>query len=153
MIKDFGGLAHNMPMFALVYIVVLMASVGLPLTAGFIGEFLSLLGFFKYSPVLTVIASLTIVLSAIYMLSMYKRTFFGKLAKPENKSMKDIFGRELVALTSLVVLIIALGIYPKVVLEPLNNSVTQLTKIMEVKAVNDDTREKLKSLNSVGEVK
>ena len=70
-----------------------------------------------------------------------------------HKKLKDIFGRELVSLTSLVVLIIALGIYPKVVLEPLNNSVTQLTKIMEVKAVNDDTREKLKSLNSVGEVK
>ena len=67
--------------------------------------------------------------------------------------MKDIYGRELVALGSLVVLIIALGIYPKIILDPLNTSVTQLTKIMEIKAVNDDTREKLKALNSIGEVK
>ena len=153
MIKEFGGLAHNMPMFALVYAVVLMASVGLPLTIGFIGEFLSLLGFFKYSPILTFIASLTIVLSVIYMLSMYKRTFFGKLTNPENKNMRDIYGRELVALSSLVLLIIALGVYPKIILDPLNTSVTQLVKVMEIKAVNDDSKEKLKALNSIGEVK
>ncbi len=153
MIKEFGGLAQNMPMFAIVYAVVLMASVGLPLTIGFIGEFLSLLGFFKYSPILTFIASLTIVLSVVYMLSMYKRTFFGKLVKQENKDMKDIHGRELFALGSLVVLIIALGIYPKVILDPLNTSVTQLTKVMEIKAVNEDTKDKLRALNSIGEVK
>ena len=153
MIKEFGGLAHNMPIFATVYAIVLMASVGLPLTVGFIGEFLSLLGFFKYSPILTFIASLTIVLSAIYMLVMYKGTFFGNLVKEENKVLKDIFGRELVALGSLVVLIIALGIYPKVILDPLNTTVTQLTKVMEIKAVNDDTKEKLRALNSIGEVK
>ena len=153
MIKEFGGLAHNMPVFAVVYCVILMASVGLPLTVGFIGEFLALLGFFKFSPLLTFIGALTIVLSAVYMLSMYKRTFFGNLVKEENKNLKDIFGRELVALGSLVVLIIALGIYPKIVLEPLNVSVTQLTKVMEIKAVNDDTKEKLRALNSIGEVK
>ena len=153
MIKEFGGLAQNMPMFAIVYAVVLMASVGLPLTIGFIGEFLSLLGFFKYSPILTFIASLTIVLSVVYMLSMYKRTFFGKLVKQENKDMKDIHGRELFALGSLVVLTIALGIYPKVILDPLNTSVTQLTKVMEIKAVNEDTKDKLRALNSIGEVK
>ena len=153
MIKDFGGLANNMPVFAVVYAVVLMASIGLPLTIGFIGEFLSLLGFFKFSPILTFIGALTIVLSAVYMLAMYKRTFFGKLVKPENKTMKDIFGRELVALGSLVVLIIALGIYPKLILDPLNTSVTHLTKVMEMKAVNEDSKEKLRALNSIGEVK
>ena len=153
MIKEFGGLAKNMPMFAFVYAVVLFASVGLPLTVGFIGEFLSLLGFFKYSPILTFIASLTIVLSVVYMLAMYKRTFFGKLTKPENASMKDIFGRELFALFSLVILIIGLGIYPKIILEPLNTTVTQLTKVMEIKAVNEDTKEKLRAVNSIGELK
>ena len=87
------------------------------------------------------------------MLVMYKRTFFGNLVKEENKSMKDIFGRELVALTSLVILIIALGIYPKLILDPLNTSVTHLTKVMEIKAVNENTKEKLRALNSIGEVK
>ena len=152
MIKEFGGLAHNMPMFALVYGIVLMASVGLPLTIGFIGEFLSLLGFFKYSPIMAFIGSLTIVLSAVYMLAMYKRTFFGNLVKEENKSMKDILGRELIALGALVILIIALGVYPKVVLDPLNTTVTQLTKVMEIKAVNNNSKEKIRALNSIGEV-
>ncbi len=153
MIKEFGGLAHNMPIFALVYAVVLMASVGLPLTIGFVGEFLSLLGFYKYSAVLTFIASLTIVLSVIYMLSMYKRTFFGKLVKTENKSMKDIFGRELLALGSLVVLIIALGIYPKLILKPLDPTLINLVNVMDTKAVNDETKVRLKDSNSIGEVK
>ena len=153
MIKEFGGLAHNMPIFALVYGVILMASVGLPLTIGFVGEFLSLLGFYKYSAVLTFIASLTIVLSVIYMLSMYKRTFFGKLVKTENKSMKDIFGRELLALGSLVALIIALGIYPKLILKPLDPTLINLVNVMDTKAVNDETKVRLKDSNSIGEVK
>ena len=153
MIKEFGGLAHNMPIFALVYGVILMASVGLPLTIGFVGEFLSLLGFYKYSAVLTFIASLTIVLSVIYMLSMYKRTFFGKLVKTENKSMKDIFGRELLALGSLVVLIIALGIYPKLILKPLDPTLINLVNVMDTKAVNEETKIRLKDSNSIGEVK
>lgn len=153
MIKEFGGLAKNMPMFALVYAVVLMASIGLPLTVGFIGEFLSLLGFFKVSPFLTFIASLTIVLSAVYMLSMYKRTFFGELLKKENKDMKDIHGRELLALGSLVFLIISLGVYPKVILEPLDISVQKVIKIMDVKSVEQKTKDRLRELNTIGEVK
>ena len=153
LIKEFGGLAHNMPVFATVYAVVLMASVGLPLTVGFIGEFLSLLGFFKASPILAFIASLTIVLSVIYMLSMYKRTFFGKLVKEENKGLKDIHGRELVALGSIVALVVAMGIYPKPILDPLNTTVTNLTKVMEVKAVEQETKDRLRQLNTVGEVK
>ena len=149
LIKEFGGVAHNMPVFATVYAVVLMASVGLPLTVGFIGEFLSLLGFFKASPILAFIASLTIVLSVIYMLSMYKRTFFGKLVKEENKKMKDIYGRELVALGAITVLVIAMGIYPKPILDPLNTTVTNLTKVMEVKAVEQETKERLRELNII----
>ena len=154
MIKEFGGLAKNMPVFATIYAVTLMASVGLPLTVGFIGEFLSLLGFFKASPILAFIASLTIVLSVIYMLSMYKRTFFGKLVKEENKNMKDIYGRELVALGSITVLIIAMGIYPKPILDPLNTTVTNLVNVMEVKAVEQETKDRLRELNVIaGEVK
>ena len=153
MIKEFGGLASKMPLFATIYAIVLMASIGLPLTIGFIGEFLSLLGIFKFSPILTFFATLTIILGAVYMLSMYKRAFFGKVIKVENKNIKDIFGREIIALGSLVFLIISLGIYPKLILDPLNASVTQVIKIMEIKAVNDNTKEKLKALNSIGEVK
>ena len=148
LIKKFGGLASNMPLFAMLYLIVLMASIGLPLTVGFVGEFLSILGFFKYSPILASIAVLTIVLSAVYMLNMYKFTFFGRL-KIINMNLKDIYGRELVALGSLVALIIFLGIYPKIILEPLNISVTNHLQIMENKALNIETKDKLNELNSI----
>jgi NADH-quinone oxidoreductase subunit M len=87
------------------------------------------------------------------MLSMYKRTFFGELVKKENKDMKDIHGREIVALGSLVFLIITLGVYPKVILEPLDLSVQKVIKIMDVKSVEERTKERLRSLNTIGEVK
>lgn len=153
MIKDFGGLAKNMPIFATVYLVVLMASIGLPLTIGFIGEFLSLLGFYKSSPFLAILATATVVISAIYMLSMYRRSFFGTITNKENLNIKDIFGKELFSLASLVLLIIFLGIYPRIILEPLNTSVTSLIKVMEVKAINTDTVEILERINSIGEKK
>ena len=89
MIKDFGGLATVMPKYATIFGIMLMASVGLPLTIGFVGEFLSLLGFFRVSPVLTLLAGATIILGAVYMLVMYKKSFFGPLTNPENKNLED----------------------------------------------------------------
>ncbi|WP_198305884.1 NADH-quinone oxidoreductase subunit M [Arcobacter vandammei] len=148
LIKNFGGLASKMPLFTMFYLIILMASIGLPLTVGFVGEFLSLLGFFKYSPLLASIAVLTIVLSAIYMLNMYRQTFFGRLKKI-NMNIKDVYGRELVALGSLVILILFLGIYPKIILEPLNVSVINHLQIMESKAIKIETKDKLNELNSI----
>jgi NADH-quinone oxidoreductase subunit M len=153
LISEFGGLAQVMPNYATVFAVVLMASVGLPLTIGFVGEFLSLLGFFKVSPFLTLLAGLTIILGAVYMLVMYKKVFFGGLHNPKNKTLEDIKGREMVALIPLVALIVILGIYPKPILDPVNKSVTQLVEIMQLKAVNETTKTKLISANSIGEVK
>lgn len=153
LISEFGGLAQVMPNYATVFAVVLMASVGLPLTIGFVGEFLSLLGFFKVSPFLTLLAGLTIILGAVYMLVMYKKVFFGGLHNPKNKTLEDIKGREIVALIPLVALIVILGIYPKPILDPVNKSVTQLVEIMQLKAVNETTKTKLISANSIGEVK
>lgn len=88
MIKDFGGLAKVMPKYATIFAVMLMASVGLPLTIGFVGEFLSLLGFFKVSPVLTLIAGLTIILGAVYMLVMYKKSFLDHLQTQKMKNFR-----------------------------------------------------------------
>lgn len=148
-IAAFGGLAKTTPIFATLFIVVLMASIGLPLTIGFVGEFLSLLGFFRYSTILGFIAVLTIVLSAIYMLSMYRRTFFGRI-NSINLKLKDIQGRELFALSSLVIVIMFFGIYPKPILEPLNNSVIKQVQNMQNKAINYETKERLIYLNSIG---
>lgn len=153
LIKDFGGLASVMPKYATIFAIMLMASVGLPLTIGFVGEFLSLLGFFKVSPVLTIIAGLTIILGAVYMLVMYKKSFFGPLKNEKNKNLEDVKGRELAALLPLVALVIILGIYPKPILKPVDTSVSQLVEIMQLKAINPTTKIKILEYNSIGEVK
>ena len=82
------------------------------------------------------------------MLNMYKQAFFGKL-KNINSNLKDIYGRELVALSSLVIVILYFGIYPKIILEPLNISVTNHLQIMETKAIKIETKDKLNELNSI----
>jgi len=151
MMSEFGGLANSMPVFAVIFAVMLMASVGLPLTIGFVGEFLSLLGFFAVSPTITVLAGLTIILGAIYMLVLYKKTFFGALTNPLNQKLQDIKGRELLALVPLVFVVIYLGIYPKPILQPVNNSVNQLIQEMYIKAVKPTTKAKIAHFNTIGE--
>ncbi len=153
LISEFGGIAKVMPNYATIFAIMLMASVGLPLTIGFVGEFLSLLGFFKVSKIMTLIAGLTIVLGAVYMLVMYKKVFFGAITKEENRKLEDVKGREITALIPLVALVIILGVYPKPILEPINNSVTKLVEVMQIKAVNPSTQVKLIELNSIGEAK
>jgi NADH-quinone oxidoreductase subunit M len=153
MMSEFGGLASVMPMYAVVFGIMLMASVGLPLTIGFVGEFLSLLGFFAVSPILTVSAGMTIILGAVYMLVLYKKTFFGPIIHPVNKKLQDIKGREVVALVPLVMLVVYLGVYPKPILDPVNNSVKQLIQIMHLKAVTPEAKEKIASVNTIGERK
>lgn len=153
MISEYGGIAKVMPMYALVFGIMLMASVGLPLTIGFVGEFLSLLGFFKVSPVITLLAGLTIILGAIYMLVLYKKVFFGPLTNEKNTKLVDIKGRELAALAPLVALVIYFGVYPKPILEPVDNSVKQLVQTMYVKSITPDAKEKIAEVNSIGEAR
>jgi NADH-quinone oxidoreductase subunit M len=153
MMSEFGGLAKIMPKYALIFAIMLMASIGLPLTIGFVGEFLSLLGFFKVSPVITLIAGLTIILGAVYMLVLYKKTFFGPITNPKNESLEDAKGRELVALIPLVALVVILGVYPKPILEPVNTSVKHLVEVMKIKAQQPASVTQILSSNTIGEAK
>jgi NADH-quinone oxidoreductase subunit M len=153
MMSEFGGLAKVMPMYATIFGVMLMASVGLPLTIGFVGEFLSLLGFFAVSPTLTAVAGLTIILGAVYMLVLYKKTFFGPVTNPLNEKLQDVKGREVAALVPLVMLVVYLGVYPKPILEPVDKSVKQLVQVMYLKAVNPESKAKIASVNTIGEIK
>jgi NADH-quinone oxidoreductase subunit M len=153
MMSEFGGLAAVMPMYAVIFGIMLMASVGLPLTIGFVGEFLSLLGFFAVSPVLTLVAGMTIILGAVYMLVLYKRTFFGAITNPINKKLEDIKGREVAALVPLVMLVVYLGVYPKPILDPVNNSVKQLIQVMQIKAITPEAKSTIASVNTIGETK
>ncbi|MEA3513605.1 MAG: NADH-quinone oxidoreductase subunit M [Campylobacterota bacterium] len=153
MMSEFGGLAKVMPMYATVFGIMLMASVGLPLTIGFVGEFLALLGFFAVSPILTGLAGTTIILGAVYMLVLYKKTFFGPITNPINNKLKDLNGRETTALIPLVMLVVYLGVYPKPILQPVDTSVKQLVQLMYVKSVSPVTKEKIASVNTIGETK
>jgi NADH-quinone oxidoreductase subunit M len=153
MMSEFGGLAKTMPMYATIFGIMLMASVGLPLTIGFVGEFLSLLGFFAVSPVLTALAGTTIILGAVYMLVLYKKTFFGPITNPINEKLEDVKGREVAALVPLVMLVVYLGVYPKPVLEPVDKSVKQLVQVMYLKSVTPEAKAKIASYNTIGETK
>ncbi|MDD5406484.1 MAG: NADH-quinone oxidoreductase subunit M [Sulfurovaceae bacterium] len=138
--SNFGGLASIMPKYALVFGVMLMASVGLPLTIGFVGEFLVLIGFYKVSPILTVFAGTSIIVGAVYMLSVYKKSFFGEVTNEENKKLKDLNSKELWAFIPLVAVVIWLGIYPKPVLTPIDNSVQAMLTFMKQKAITSEAK-------------
>lgn len=141
LISEFGGIASVMPRYATIFGIMLMASVGLPLTSGFIGEFLVLLGFFKVSIIGTVIAGTSIIIGSVYMLTLFKKTFFGPITNKQNIALKDLNGRELTSLLPLVIIVIWLGVYPKPILEPINNSVKDIIKLMEYKALKQNTKD------------
>lgn len=116
-IADFGGLAQVMPIFAGIFLFTTFASIGLPGLNGFVGEFMVLIGSFPSLPVLTVIAASGVVLAAIYLLWAYERTFTGVPDKPENRKLLDLSPREISLLAPLVVLMIVLGVYPRLLLD------------------------------------
>lgn len=146
MMNEFGGLAHVMPKYATIFGVMMMASVGMPLTINFVGEFLSLLGFYQQSHMMTLLAGTAIIVGAIYMLTAYKKAFFGDLTNEKNKDLKDVDGREKFALIPLVILAIWLGVYPKPILEPINNSVESIVQLMHDKAISQEAKETIPSL-------
>ena len=153
LLSEFGGLTTVMPKFAIIFGVMLMASVGLPLTIGFVGEFLVLLGFYTVSPILTIIAGTSIILGAVYMLRVMKLAFFGPLNNKENKKLKDLNARETWSLIPLVAIVIWLGVYPKPVLEPINNSVESLLEFMDKKAITKEAKEMIKIAKSSKEAR
>jgi len=146
MMDQFGGLAHVMPRYATIFGLMLMASVGLPLTINFVGEFLSLLGFYHQSHILTLLAGTAIIVGAIYMLSAYKKMFFGEVTKEENKNLPDVNKRELVALVPLAIITVWLGVYPKPLLEPINKSVESVVQLMHDKSITDEAKSRIPTL-------
>jgi NADH-quinone oxidoreductase subunit M len=130
-IADFGGLAKPMPVFATVFLIVTLSSIGLPGLNGFVGEFLVLLGAFRTHPGYAVPATAGVILAAIYMLWMYQRVMFNGITNEANRSVPDLDRRELAILVPIVVLIVWLGVYPKPVLEKIEPAVQTLVERME----------------------
>ena len=152
-LAEFGGLAAVMPKFAIIFGIMLMASVGLPLTIGFVGEFLVLLGFYKVSPIITILAGTSIILGAVYMLRVMKLAFFGPLNNEKNKVLKDLNTRETWSLIPLVAIVIWLGVYPNPVLKPIDNTVKAMLVTMDKKAITQEAKDMIRSGNSTKEVK
>jgi len=125
-IAAYGGLVNRMPIFAFVFMMFALANVGLPGTSGFVGEFLTLIGTFRVNNWVATLATLGTILSAAYMLWLYRKVVFGRLEKPNLLWIKDIGWREITVLTPLVILTILIGVYPKPVLDFSAASVTQL---------------------------
>ena len=128
-ISEFGGLAKVMPVFAALWVVVTLASIGVPGTNGFVGEFMIIMGTYvspslgKYGGLDTVLASAGVILGAVYMLSVTQKLLFGPLSNPKNRHLSDLNTRELFVLSPLIVLIFVIGFFPSVFLDRMKDSV------------------------------
>ncbi len=129
MIRDYGGVAQVMPWFTLFAVFFAMANAGLPGTSGFVGEFMVILASFQAGFWLAFLAATTLILGAAYTLWMVKRVMFGEITNPEVKKLRDIGSREAVMLTTLAVLVLAIGVWPEPLLEMMNVSVSHLIEL------------------------
>ena len=125
-IDRFGGLANNMPIYAAVFMIFMLASVGLPGTSGFVGEFLILVGVFQVNTWVALLATTGIILGAAYMLWLYRRVIFGRLTKEDLRSLTDLSPREMAVFAPLLVLVLWMGIYPNSFLDVMDASVANL---------------------------
>jgi len=128
-VDEFGGLAKVMPLYAAVFLIVTFASVGVPGTNGFVGEFLVIMGTFlserlgKFAGIHTVGAAAGVILAAVYMLYVVQKMFFGPLTNPKNKHLPDLTVRESLALAPLVLMIFVIGLFPAIFLDRMKESV------------------------------
>jgi len=113
MIAEYGGLSAVMPLYATIFLIITMSSIGLPALNGFIGEFTILVGAFNRTWWWALLPALGIVLGAAYMLWMFQRVFFGPLTHEENRGLQDLNRRELAYLVPLVLLCFWIGLYPR----------------------------------------
>ena len=131
-IDRYGGLVNRMPGYALIFLFFTMASIGLPGTSGFVGEFLVLVGAFQANTWVAFVAATGVILGACYMLWLYRRVVFGELVREDLKGILDMNRREVLAFAPLVVLTLWMGIYPETFLKPIRASVANLLTQVQV---------------------
>jgi NADH-quinone oxidoreductase subunit M len=134
LIADFGGLWTAVPRYSAVFLVVMLASAGLPGLNGFVGEFLILLGAFGRWPRATVVATSGVVLGALYLLWMYQRVVFGPLVHEENARLADLSRREVAVLAPVVALCLVMGLYPTPFLSRMQPSIDRILARIEAPA-------------------
>jgi NADH-quinone oxidoreductase subunit M len=122
-IREFGGLATPMPVYATFFLIITLSSVGLPLLNGFIGEFLVLSGAFRAKALYGVLGATGIIWSAAYLLWMYQRVFYGKVQNPANATLPDLDARERVALWPAALAAFIMGVAPLIWLRGIDPAV------------------------------
>ena len=126
LISEFGGLKSVMPRLVAAFLIITLASIALPLTNGFIGEFLILIGAFKWNWKLAAFATTGVILSAVYMLWMFQRVNYGPVTNPKNRALPDLTAREWVLMVPTVAMCIFMGVFPNVFLRPMEPSVNRV---------------------------
>lgn len=131
LISEYGGLAGRLPVYATFFMIVMLSSMAVPATNGFVGEFLVLLGAWSFRPIYSILAGTGVILSAVYMLWMYQRVFYGKITNAANENLNDLNFREKLVLVPIVVMIFWIGLYPKPFLTLLEPTVKTVIKQVE----------------------
>ncbi|MDR3518252.1 MAG: NADH-quinone oxidoreductase subunit M [Azospirillaceae bacterium] len=149
-IVRYGGLANNMPKYALVFMIMMLASVGLPGTSGFVGEFLILIGTFQDNTGVAVLATTGIILGAAYMLWLYRRVIYGAITHDDVRVLMDLTPREIAIFAPLIVVVFWMGIYPSSFLDVTTASVDHLIHAYETALGDAHTRMALAALPTVG---
>ncbi len=130
-IAEFGGLIKVMPVYAVLFLIFVLSSIGLPGLNGFIGEYLILVGAYQVSPVAAIIAAVAVILAAVYLLWMYQRVFFGIITNPKNLTLKDLPLREVAVLAPLILFTVWVGVYPKPFLDKIGPSVSHFIDMVD----------------------
>ena len=137
-IDRYGGLSINMPRYALLFLLFTMASIGLPGTSGFVGEFLSLLGIYEVSSWVAIVSTTGIILGAGYMLYLYRRVAYGVIKSDDVAAMPDLNKREIALLLPIAIVVLWMGVYPESFMAPMRNDVGALeARLASVKPVGD----------------
>ena len=135
-IASYGGVANTMPKFAAFAVLFAMANCGLPGTAGFVGEWMVILGAVKYNFFIAALAATTLIFGAAYTLWMVKRVYFGDVANDDVKALKDLSGREFLMLSVLAIAVLWMGLHPKPFTDVMQVSVSELLKHVAVSKLN-----------------
>jgi len=131
LISEFGGLKAVMPRLTAAFMIITLASIGLPGLNGFIGEFLIMLGAFRWDPRYVVFAGVGVILSAVYMLWMFQRVYYGKVTHGENRTLPDLLPHEWSSVIPLCAIALVMGVFPTLFLEPMEPAVTRVVERLQ----------------------
>ena len=152
-ISRYGGLAINMPYYALLFMLFTMASVGLPGTSGFVGEFLSLAGIYQQSSWVAFVSTTGIILGAAYMLYLYRRIAFGGQTNADAAAMPDLLPREWLMLAPIAAVVLWMGVYPESFLAPMRGDIRSLEARLAATRPASDAKLKMGQAKPMEEAK